>query len=202
MESWSRTGGEILPDRMRRSTPPTITQAALEKAALHYLERFAASTEQLRKVLLRRIERAVRLGAEPEAVAAARRDVEPLLKRYLAAGFLDDRRFAEAQAQSLLRRGTSRRGIRLRLAAKGIERELVEAALAEDAEVASELAAAGALARRRRLGPYRAAGARAAFRQKDLATLARAGFPLEIARQVLAAGDPEALERIIAGEGA
>ena len=189
-----------MPDRMRRPKPPAISQSALEKAALHYLERFAASTEQLRKVLRRRVERAVRLGAEPEAVATARVDVEKLLERYLAAGLLDDRRFAEAQAQSLQRRGTSRLGIRQRLAAKGVERELVEAALAEDGEGTSELAAAGALARRRRLGPYRAPGSRAAFRQKDLAALARAGFPLEIARRVLGAGDPETLEQLIAGE--
>jgi len=191
-----------LPDRMRRSTAPAISPSALEKAALRYLERFAASTDQLRKVLRRRIKRAAMLGAEPEAAAAATRDVETLLERYLAAGLLDDRRFAEAQTQSLRRRGASRQGIRRRLAAKGVERELVEAALAEDGEDRSELAAAGALARRRRLGPYRAPGARAAFRQKDLAALARAGFPLEIARRVLSAGDPEALEALIAGEDA
>jgi len=189
-----------LPDRTRRSSPPAISPSALEKAALHYLERFAASTEQLRKVLLRRIKRAAMLGAEPEASTAAKREVERLLERYLAAGLLDDRRFAEAQTQSLRRRGASRRGIRQRLAAKGVERELVEAALSGEEEGRSELAAAGALARRRRLGPYRAPGARAAFRRKDLAALARAGFPLEIARRVLAAGDPEALEQLIAGE--
>jgi len=185
---------------MRRRTPPAISQSALEKAALHYLERFAASTEQLRKVLQRRIKRAAMLGAEAEEAAAARREVENLLQRYLAAGLLDDRRFAAAQTQSLRRRGASRHGIRRRLTAKGVERELVEAALAEEGAAASELAAAGALARRRRLGPYRAESTRAAFRQRDLAALARAGFPLEIARRVLAAGDPEALERLIADE--
>jgi regulatory protein len=179
---------------------PAISEEALEKAALHYLERFAASTEQLRKVLRRRIKRATMLGAEEEATAAAKRVIERLLLRYVAAGLLDDRRFAAAQTHSLRRRGTSRQGIRQRLAAKGVERELVEAALAEDGDAASELAAAGALARRRRLGPYRQAAARDAFRKRDLATLARAGFPLEVARRILAAEDPEALERLIDGE--
>lgn len=179
---------------------PAISEAELEKAALHYLGRFATSTEQLRKVLLRRIKRAAMLGAEAEAAAVAKRAVERLLARYVAAGLLDDRRFAAAHTQSLRRRGASRQGIRQRLAAKGVERELVEAALAEDGDAASELAAAGALARRRRLGPYRAPAAREGFRKRDLASLARAGFSLEIARRILAAEDPETLERLIGGE--
>ena len=181
--------------------PPTITDSALEKSALFYLERYAASSGQLRRVLLRRVKRAQMLGAEAAEIESARRRIEGLIERYLASGLLDDRRFAESQAQSLQRRGASRRRIRQRLAAKGVDRDFVEDALETmepDGET-SELAAACVLVRRRRLGPYRAAGARKEFRQKDLATLARAGFSLDVARQVLAARDPEALERLMRG---
>ncbi len=181
--------------------PPTITEPVLEKTALFYLERYAASSGHLRRVLLRRVKRAEILGADPGAVAAARAHTETLIARFLAAGLLDDRRFAESQAQSLQRRGTSRRRIRQRLAAKGVDRDFVEDAIetmAGDDET-SELAAACVLARRRRLGPYRAAGQRGEFRQKDLAALARAGFSLDVARKVLAARDPEALERLLRG---
>ena len=173
----------------------------LEKSALFYLERYAASSGQLRHVLLRRVKRAERLGADSAAAAAAREHIDALIARFVASGLLDDRRFAEAQAQSLQRRGTSRRRIRQRLAAKGVDRDFVEDALetmAPEAE-ASELAAACVLVRRRRLGPYRAAGARKEYRQKDLASLARAGFSLDVARRVLAARDPEALERLMRG---
>jgi regulatory protein len=65
---------------------------------------------------------------------------------------------------------------------------------------ASELAAACALVRRRRLGPYRAPGKRVDCRQKDLASLARAGFSLALARRVLKAPDIEALEQLARGE--
>ena len=44
--------------------------------------------------------------------------------------------------------------------------------------------AAHALARRRKLGPYRP-GERSAYREKDLAALARAGFSFGIAREVI-----------------
>ena len=181
--------------------PPAITDSALEKSALFYLERYAASSGQLRQVLLRRVKRAEMLGTEATETESARRQIEALIERYVASGLLDDRRFAESQAQSLQRRGASRRRIRQRLAAKGVDRDFVEDALEtmEPEGETSELAAACVLVRRRRLGPYRRAGARQEFRQKDLATLARAGFSLDVARQVLAARDPEALERLMRG---
>jgi regulatory protein len=181
--------------------PPAITESVLEKSALYYLERYTASSAQLRQVLRRRIKRAEMLGVERPEADAARRHIEALVARLLAAGILDDRRFAETQAQSLQRRGSSRARIRQRLAAKGVDRALVSEALEtiEPEGETGELAAACTLARRRRLGPYRAAAARAAFRQKDLAALARAGFSPAIARRVLAARDPEALENLVRG---
>ena len=51
-----------------------------------------------------------------------------------------------------------------------------------------------AYARRRRLGPWRATDQRPTHRAKDLAALARAGFGYRVARLVVAADDPEALD--------
>jgi len=189
-----------MPPRPERR-PPAIDESALERSALSYMERFAASSGQLRRVLLRRIKRAEMLGIDRAEADAARPHIETLIARLLASGILDDRRFAEAQAESLRRRGNSGRGIRQRLAAKGLDRGFVEEALGAidtDGDT-SELAAACVLARRRRLGPYRAAGTRRDFRQKDLAALARAGFSLDVARRVLSARDPEALDRLVRG---
>jgi len=166
-----------MPPRPERH-PPAIDESALERSALSYLERFAASSGQLRRVLLRRIKRAEMLGIDRAEADAARPHIETLIARLLASGILDDRRFAEAQAQSLRRRGNSGRGIRQRLAAKGLERGFVEEALgAIDTD----------------------AGTRREFRQKDLAALARAGFSLDVARRVLAARDPDALDRLMRG---
>src|SRR5262249_59584684 len=106
--------------------PPAITDAVLEKSALFYLERYAASSGQLRRVLLRRVKRAEMLGIDAALAEAARGHIEALIARLRASGILDDRRFAESQAQSLQRRGSSRRRIRQRLAAKGVERDVVE----------------------------------------------------------------------------
>ncbi len=191
---------EERPHKPRRGPKPA-TAAYLETAALHYLERFASSSGNLRRVLRRRVARAARVhGGDP---AEGERLVEDIVARYLRAGLLDDRAYAAQQAASLRRRGASRFGIRGRLAMKGVEAELVEAALsALDAEPGdSELAAACALVRRRRLGPCRAPAERALFHRKDLAALARAGFGVETAQRVLAAADTEALAALERGEG-
>ena len=51
-----------------------------------------------------------------------------------------------------------------------------------------------ALARRRRLGPFRAEAERADRRHRDLAAMARAGFALAVARKVIDAADVAALD--------
>ena len=46
------------PTRKKQRKPPRkATAASLENAALYYLERFATSSENLRRVLMRRVER-------------------------------------------------------------------------------------------------------------------------------------------------
>jgi regulatory protein len=181
--------------RARRGPRP-LTAALLEKAALHYLERFASSSAQLKRVLMRRVRRAAH--AHGSDATAGERLVDDIVERYLRSGLLDDAGYAAQQAASLRRRGASRHGIRGKLALKGVDAALIERALdGLSGPEGSEIAAAAALARRRRLGPYRANETRASHREKDLAALARAGFSLDLARRVIAAADPDALEAIL-----
>lgn len=186
-------------NRARRG-PRKVSAQYLERAALHYLERFASSSANLRRVLMRKVERSAQAhGTDP---AEGARLVDALVARYLRAGLLDDQAYAAQKAASLQRRGTSRYAIRGRLALKGVDAELIDTTLERLAEESGEgdLAAACALVRRRRLGPYRPPAAREANHRKDLATLARAGFGLDVARRVLAAADPEALGALARGE--
>lgn len=185
------------PPPRRRRGPKPATAALLENAALHYLERFASASGNLKRVLMRKVLRSARLhGTDP---AAGERLVDDIIARYLRSGLLDDGAYAAQKAASLRRRGASRYAIRGKLAVKGVAGALIDETLQGESE-ASELAAACALVRRRRLGPLRAAAERAAHRQKDLAALARAGFGLDLARRVLSAGDEAALAALERGE--
>jgi len=181
------------------SAPRPLTLAALEKAALDYLGRFAASRASLRRVLGRRVARAAKVGRIEAAQGA--RWIEDIVARYVASGLLDDAAYAAQQAASLHRRGASAQAIRARLAQKGVEGETIRTALAAlAAEGGGDLAAACALVRRRRLGPMRPQALRAAARAKDLGVLARAGFSGDIARRALAAADADALDRLARAE--
>jgi len=197
MESPPRTNGPKPAGRARRG-PKKVTPQHLENVALHYLARFATSAENLRRVLARRVEKSARHhGTDPDEGLAW---IEDLIKRYRRAGLLDDGAFAEARAADLLRRGVPVRGIRFRLAQKGVGGADIDKALdvlVED-QPAPDLAAAVSLARRRRLGPFSPAAVRAERREKDLAALARAGFDYDTARRVIDAETPDDLEAIMA----
>ena len=185
------------PGRRKRGRrgPRKATDASLGNAALHYLGRYATSSWNLRRVLMRKVEGSARFhGTDRDAGAAV---VDRLIARYQDSGLLDDRAYAGARAAALHRRGVSARAIRARLLGKGVERGLIEATLAARASAPGEpeLAAALICARRRRLGPYRPPAARKSMRQKDLASLARAGFAYDVARRVVEAETAGELER-------
>lgn len=179
-----------------QQAPAAPTAEILEKAASFYLERYASSRENLRRVLMRRVAKAAR--GDADAVEEGRVLVEALLARYVAAGLLDDARYAEAKAAGLARAGASRFQIRGKLLQKGVARGEIDRAVValDERGEGSEIAAASALIRRKRLGPYRSADTRAAHRQKDLAAMARAGFAIDLAQRLLRAADIETLERM------
>ena len=181
-----------------RRPPRPLTPERLEKSALSYLERYASSAANLKRVLLRRVERAVRAGVAERIEGIAL--VDTLVERYRTRGLIDDRTYAEGRVRTLRREGRSRHAIVQRLLAKGVARAEIDDTLARfnaDSPNA-ELAAALSFARRRRLGPYRPAAVRAANRAKDLAALARGGFSLDTARRVLDAASPEEIAAMLA----
>jgi regulatory protein len=152
-----------------------LTERSLENAALHYLQRYAATRSSLRRVLLNKIRRVP--DARPEQALAVRALVDPLVERYVAAGLIDDAVFAANRASSLRRRCGSTRAIRQKLLLKGVDKQTI--ARVVPAERDEELAAARELCRRKKLGldPAR--------RQRDRTVLARAGYSFDVIRCVL-----------------
>ena len=184
-----------------RKPPKKITPDYLERAALFYLERYSSSAENLRRVLDRKVRRSIQEHGAPEASEAAGW-IAAAIAKLQRNGLLNDRAFAEGRVRRLYAEGKALGRIRQILAAKGVAKPDVEAALerlAMEAEApVSDLPAAISYARRRRLGPYRTDPAeRAAMRQKDMGALARRGFSRTIAVKVLGAADREALEELV-----
>jgi len=174
-----------------KTAGPAPDAARLHDAALAYLARFAATEASLRRVLARRVARWARAaeaehGAEhaAEGTRAALAAVDGVVARLAAAGAVDDAAFAASRAHSLTRRGKSRVATAAHLAAKGVDAETAARAL--KTEPAGELAAALALAARRRIGPFRAGEAPGPEgTRRELGILARAGFPRAVAEEAL-----------------
>jgi regulatory protein len=188
-----------MPALIQPGAPPDAQE--LQNAALDYLARYAATEAGLRRILERRIDRWLRRAgdADPETIAAqasaARVAVREVVARLVAAGAVNDAKYAENRARSLVRSGRSRRATDAQLRAKGVDSATVQSVLPEDAE--TELAAALVLARKRRIGPFRrGAAADEAGRKQELGVLARAGFPQDVARRALAM-DPDQAETLV-----
>lgn len=146
------------------------------RAALSYIDRYPTSRSNLSRVLARKLQR--RLD-DPDAAADM---VERIVDRLGAARLVDDALFAGARVAALKRRGISAMATKAKLREKGIDEETAATALTEEGH--DEREAAHAYARRRGLGPFRARD-RAGRRDRDVASMARAGFPVEIAIEVV-----------------
>lgn len=160
----------------------------LVPAALAYLARYSASTAHLRQVLQRKADRRIarwpeKSGEEPPDAATVAEAIETAIARAADLGLLDDGEYAASTARTMRRRGESRAKIRARLLSKGLEEDLIAAALNGLEE--DEAAAARRYAERRRLGPHRTRPGKPDQQQRDIAAMCRAGFPLRIARTVI-----------------
>lgn len=187
---------ESKPKSKKEFKPPRKpTPERLANIALHHLDRYASSAENLRRVLERRVFKAS-LHHDDLDVDEARGWIDAIVARYVASGMLDDRAYAETRARSLMSRGNSQRQIRMKLYEKGLGADDIDSALValENDHADPELAAAVKLARRRRLGPFADPTKREECVEKHLATLARAGFSYDMAKRVIEAEDAFELE--------
>src|SRR5205814_10421873 len=75
-----------------------IEPGLLERWALDYLGRYASSSENLRRVLLRRLRRNF-----PQATKGTVAAIDALVSRYREAGLLNDAAYAAGRAESLHR---------------------------------------------------------------------------------------------------
>ncbi len=181
---------------MKRVARP-ITAKYLQNAAAFYLERYPSTAEGLRRVLNRRVAKAKML--EAPVMENVRQAIDAIVAKFVESGVIDDKAFAQTKARSLHRRGTSSRLTRQKLKMAGVDGDTLDKAMdgldleLDTSPAQREWKAAVALARRRRIGPFRLKD-RKDHRTKDLAAMARGGFEYQLARKVIDAVDPDSLD--------
>lgn len=149
-----------------------LDPARLDALAVHYLGRFATTEKRLADYLRRKIMERGWAGDDAPPI-------EAIVARCAAAGYVDDRSFAETRASSLTRRGYGQRRVAQALHVAGIARDIAES-VAPDEEAA--FLAAESYARRRRFGPFGDGAVDSAQRQRQFAAMVRAGHTFDLAR--------------------
>ena len=174
--------------KRERKVPKKITESYLHNSGLAYLQRFPASTAHFRTVMKRKIDRSCRHHTEQSREDSTQM-LESVIGKFQTLGLLNDEGYLRGMVTSLRRRGLSAAAILSKLSAKGLPANDIRAALGTfDSESIDEqtgdIAAALRMARRKRLGSFRTPG-KPATPEKDLATLARAGFSYDTAKKAL-----------------
>ena len=183
---------------------PKMTKSPIEtrlmSKAVDYLGRYATSQHRLREVLGRFALRKLRKH-NPNEIDAA---ISTTVTRCQTLGYLNDNAFAQNLARSHRQRGRSELGIRQRLRQHRLDDTIIDVALdaADQRSANGELLAALRFAKRRRLGPFDRQPHsdekdREAPRQRQLGSLARAGFTMAVSRTVIWLKDKDAAEKLM-----
>lgn len=159
----------------RRTPPPPLDAAALERLALRYVERFATTRGKLADYLRRKVRERGWDGAPA--------DPDALAERMAALGYIDDRAFAEAKAAALTRRGLG--GRRVSVALRQARVGEADAASVRPMVEAGAVDSALGFARRKRIGPFAPAPADRLQRDKQVAQMVRAGHAFGLARRIV-----------------
>jgi regulatory protein len=142
------------------------------RAAMRLLDSRPRATDELRQRLRRK-------GCPPEAIDQA-------IERLTELGLLDDASFSRLWVESRQRqRPRGARALRDELRRKGVERETIEAALAESAADPAEEAALAEQVARAALPRYARSPDRASFQRRLGGLLQRRGFSLAAIRPIL-----------------
>lgn len=181
-------------DQKKKRTPRKITPRYLENAALYYLQRYASSAGNLRRVLTRKVDRSCQFHGTPADEFYP--VIDALVARYEKNGLLNDTLYAEGRTASLRRQGKSRQAIAANLKVKGLAPDIIQQALESvdgdraDTALPAELAAALKLARKRKIGRFNPKPEtdpllRRKQQMREMGIMARGGFSYDIARQAL-----------------
>ena len=176
--------------------PKKLSEKNLKTIALGYLERYSVSTGSLRNFLIRRVKTSGKICGT--SLEKEKGWIEALIVEFEKLGYLNDHRYAENRARSLLSKGKSIREVTIWLRGKNVSRNDIDAALeiVKEEICDLELYAGLELARRRKIGPYNSRNVEKKQRDKALAIFARAGFSYAVARRIVDSKTIKELELI------
>ena len=192
---------EEKPKKRAPRPPKPVTPQRVREQALRYLDRFAATTDKLKRHLMTKNHRAIQYHDQDESEVFQM--IEEAVAKLVKQGLMDDQQYADAKARSLSRQGKSTRHIRQKLFSLGLDEGHTDHALDELTEVEgyTDLIGAAKYVRKRKFGPYKDVEIREQRRDKELGALMRSGYSFDVASRILNLESVEEVEDIIFGTG-
>ena len=169
----------------KRKPLKKITKTRLQNIGLYYLQRFESSVQNLRSVLRRRVDRYAFENKEFNKLEAYGW-IEDLLEDFAKKNYVSDERYGVLKVRDYIESNKPVRYIKNKLKTKGIDEKTIDALI--ENENIDEAQMALNFAKKKKIGPFREnEDAAAQNRQKDMATLLRAGFEYDVVCNVLSA---------------
>lgn len=179
-----------------KNRPKKVTEGYLERAALHYLGRFNSSEHNLVKVLERKVRR--RNEEHAPATEEQKRWISKVVAKCVRYGYVDDEQYAKQRATGLLRKGKPVRIILQDLKFKGIAEKLASSVvngLSGENDIDPDKRAAAAYVKRRRFGSFRRTTDQLEEkREKEMASMMRAGFRYDLIKETIDLSEDEIID--------
>lgn len=172
--------------RKRRLLDP-LTVPDLEWLALRYVERYATTRGKLVSYLQRKGRERGWEGKNPPDLAA-------LAQKMADLGYINDRLYAESKANAMARRGLGARRVAQALQIAGVDEVDRDSAYSNISENIVESALA--FARKRRIGPFAKEIPDKVQREKQIASMIRAGHDFDTSRRIVHMLPQEGIESI------
>ncbi len=171
--------------RFNKSAKQSInSREDIKELSLKYLDKYQPSKKDLRIYLYRKVLDTDYLDKDKESIL---REIDMVIENLESLGIINDTIYSEIKSKNYLKKGYSLNKIRMSLAQKGIDGDLLKKTMndIQKDNVDPDFYAAIRVCRRRRIGPYRPDANREIFYTKDTGVLARAGFSYSTSKNVL-----------------
>ena len=156
----------------------------IKELSLKYLDKYQPSKKDLRFYLYRKVLDTDYLNKDKESIL---QEIDMVIANLESMGVINDTIYSEIKSKNYLKKGYSLNKIRMNLAQKGIDGDLLKKTMndIQKDNIDPDFYAAIRVCRRRRIGPYRPDANREIFYAKDTGVLARAGFSYATSKNVL-----------------
>lgn len=176
-------------EKKKKKKPIKITKSYLENSGVYYLERFSSSSANFRRVMTNKIIKSCNFY-EDDDVSEKKEWLEDVITKFQRIGYLNDEVYTKIKTRSLRYSGNSKRNIVGKLKQKGLSDNLINETIeAVDADIFDgedgELESARKYVKKRRFGKYRTKPVQDNTKEKELASIARAGFSYDICKKAL-----------------